>query len=532
LGSNVAESPTPTRDVAPDDPSIRRASLLLSLGIGATGLIVLFGLVTRGSLLDWALAGAVAIAAGAAYSYHESIGRLGERRRSEVEAYARLLQGLSRSLSPEAVLGAIVEELAASTDADHLVVVRRRPDARILEARLVSRRPGVPDATTLLPIADLEDPVHVAGDAAAEAEIPGQADREPVGVPILPDEEPIPLPVFVNAAATDASESAATDAVTAQPAAATIADPIPYPRHNGSRLSGQSEPPGWLASVRPRALVGGTWSAARLLGVGDAIARLRGGPEGGDAAEAPISSIDPVARAIAERIADRAGTVYGLGNLIAAPLLAGARPVGAIVLSRRSREPWPDSARRLLDAAALESAVALERAYTVREAEARAATDPLTGLPNRRYFDEFCGLLARRRRAGDAVGVLMIDIDRFKALNDRYGHQVGDEVLKAVAGAIAAAVRDDDVPARVGGEEFAVLLRNPGHGVAAEVGERVRQAVGALDLRSHGVDRVSVSVGVAVAQGADEAIGQIVDRADRALYRAKRTGRDRVVTAA
>ncbi|MCI0343869.1 MAG: GGDEF domain-containing protein, partial [Chloroflexi bacterium] len=180
----------------------------------------------------------------------------------------------------------------------------------------------------------------------------------------------------------------------------------------------------------------------------------------------------------------------------------------------------------------LEAAVALERAYTVREAEARAATDPLTGLPNRRYFDEFCGLLARRRRAGDAVGVLMIDIDRFKALNDRFGHAVGDEVLKAVAGAIATAVRDDDVPARVGGEEFAVLLRNPGDGVAAEVGERVRQSVGALDLRSHGVDRVSVSVGVAVAQGADEAIGQIVDRADRALYRAKRTGRDRVITAA
>jgi diguanylate cyclase (GGDEF)-like protein len=213
-------------------------------------------------------------------------------------------------------------------------------------------------------------------------------------------------------------------------------------------------------------------------------------------------------------------------------LLAGDRPVGAIVLSRRSRDPWPDSAHRLLDAAALEAAVALERAYTVREAEARAATDPLTGLPNRRYFDEFCGLLARRRRAGDAIGVLMIDIDRFKSLNDRHGHGIGDEVLKAVAGAIAAAVRDDDVPARVGGEEFAVLLRNPADGVANEVGERVRRAVGALDLSGHGVERVSVSVGVAVAQGADEPIGRIVDRADRALYRAKRTGRDRVVAAA
>jgi diguanylate cyclase (GGDEF)-like protein len=527
----LAESPAPTREPAPDDPSIRRASLLLSVGIGATGLIVLFGLVTRGSLLDWALAGAVAIAAGAAYAYHEATGRLGERRRGEVESYARLLQGLSRSLSPEAVLGAIVEELAASTDADHLVVVRRRPDARILEARLVSRRPGVPDATTLLPIGDLEDPIHVPAYATAEWDALGEAVREPVGVPIIPDAEPIPLPVAVNAAA---AAGEAREPEVDSTAGGSGDEPIRLAERTTSRIATTSgETPGWLASVRPRALVGGTWSAARLLGVGDALARLRSGGPGRNGGEnGGRRGIDPLARAIAERIAERAGTVYGIANLIAAPLLAGERPVGAIILSRRGREAWPDSAHRLLDAAALEAAVALERAYTVREAEARAATDPLTGLPNRRYFDEFCGLLARRRRAGDAVGVLMIDIDRFKALNDNFGHTVGDQVLRAVAGAIAAAVRDDDVPARVGGEEFAVLLRNPGDGVAAEVGERVRQAVGALDLRNHGVDRVSVSVGVAVAQGADEAIGQIVDRADRALYRAKRTGRDKVITAA
>ena len=524
----MASSPAPTREPAPEDPTIRRASLLLSVGLGATGLIVLAGLASRGSVLDWALAGAVAIAAGAAYSYHQSIGRTGERRRAEVESYARLLQGLSRSLSPEAVLLAIVEELAASTDADHLVVVRRRPDARILEARLVSRRPGVPDATTVLPIGDLEDPLGLTSDRLAE-------EREPIAVPVMA--EPAASVAVAGPIAVVVAHEASLDAGTADgraweevrsalpgpPAAPSLSRPADVP----------AEPPAWLATVRPRALVGGTWSAARLLGAGDALARLRGvATKTGDAIGTGGGSIDPVARAIAERIADRVATVYGLGNVIAAPLLAGERPVGAIVLSRRSRDPWPDSAHRLLDAAALEAAVALERAYTVREAEARAATDPLTGLPNRRYFDEFCGLLARRRRAGDAVGVLMIDIDRFKSLNDRHGHGIGDEVLKAVAGAIAAAVRDDDVPARVGGEEFAVLLRNPADGVANEVGERVRRSVGALDLRGHGVDRVSVSVGVAVAQGADEPIGRIVDRADRALYRAKRTGRDRVVAAA
>jgi diguanylate cyclase (GGDEF)-like protein len=173
----------------------------------------------------------------------------------------------------------------------------------------------------------------------------------------------------------------------------------------------------------------------------------------------------------------------------------------------------------------------MSRAGSHRTAELHASTDALTGLPNRRYFDEFCALLARRRRAEDAVGVLMIDIDRFKALNDRYGHGAGDEVLRAVGGSIVRAVRDDDVPARYGGEEFVVLLRNPGPAVALEVGERVRAAVAALDLTGLRLPSVTVSVGVAVAEHDDEPIGDLVERADRALYRAKRNGRNRVVAA-
>jgi diguanylate cyclase (GGDEF)-like protein len=125
----------------------------------------------------------------------------------------------------------------------------------------------------------------------------------------------------------------------------------------------------------------------------------------------------------------------------------------------------------------------------------------------------------------------MVDIDKFKALNDRFGHQVGDEVLRAVAGAIVGAVREDDVPARYGGEEFAVLLRNPTRAVAVEVGERVREAVGALDLSRWGVPGVSVSVGAAVARDPDTPIDAVITQADAALYDAKRRGRDRVVAA-
>jgi diguanylate cyclase (GGDEF)-like protein len=123
----------------------------------------------------------------------------------------------------------------------------------------------------------------------------------------------------------------------------------------------------------------------------------------------------------------------------------------------------------------------------------------------------------------------MVDIDRFKLLNDAHGHAIGDEVLRAVGGAIVSAVREDDVPARYGGEEFVVLLRNPGPEVAFEVGERVRSAVAQLDLERFGVARVSVSVGVAVSDRADQPIGDLVDLADQALYRAKKAGRDRVV---
>jgi diguanylate cyclase (GGDEF)-like protein len=264
----------------------------------------------------------------------------------------------------------------------------------------------------------------------------------------------------------------------------------------------------------------------------DAVASIRAFVVGHDGPDATATAVGhgPAAR-VADRLAERVRETYGLAHTLAAPLVTEAGVVGAIVLSRRTAEPWPRVASRILAGAAIEASAALERAYSHRAAEARASTDALTGLPNRRYFDEFCGLLARRRRADDALGVLMIDIDRFKRINDTYGHATGDQVLRAVAGAVAGAVRDEDVPARFGGEEFAVLLRDPTPRGALEIAERVRSAVGALDLRPIGVPGVSVSVGVAVSHMPDEPIGSIIDDADRALYSAKKAGRDRVVAA-
>ncbi len=403
-------------------------------------------------------------------------------RETEAESFARILRGLSRSVSPDAIVAAIVEELGAGTGADHVSVVRRRPDSRHLEAVLSPTRAGAPASRTYLPLSTLEDPAVEA--AAVEMSILGAQGRRYAAVPIEPDFDGDPDLVPLGLALP-------------RPALAAV----------GSRDGG-----GFRGAIVADAVPPAP--ARRPTGTGHA-APIRAGAE----------------QRIADRIADRLRDEYGLRNVVAAPLRVDGRVEGAIVLSRRTREPWTPRARRLLTAAAFETSAALSRLYTLRDAETRAATDALTGLPNRRYFDEYLGLLARRRRADDRVGVLMIDIDRFKRLNDTYGHAVGDHVLREVAQAIAGAVREGDVPARFGGEEFVVLLRNPGSRVAIEVGERVRRAVADLDLRRFGVAKVSVSVGVAVADQPETELDEVIDEADRALYRAKQGGRDRVVAA-
>jgi diguanylate cyclase (GGDEF)-like protein len=239
---------------------------------------------------------------------------------------------------------------------------------------------------------------------------------------------------------------------------------------------------------------------------------------------------------IAERIVAQLRDAYGLRNALAVPLVApayGGRPaqvVGSLTLSRRKPGPWPIATRELLGSAAIEVATALVRVYAFQAAETMASLDGLTGLPNRRHFDDLGRALARGRRGGDRLGLLMIDIDHFKRLNDRYGHQTGDAVLQAVARAIAASVRAEDTPARYGGEEFAVVLRRPTPVQAVDVAQRIRSAVAALPLSQLAVDGpVTVSIGVALGIAPAEPLASLVERADRALFQAKRRGRDRVV---
>lgn len=156
-----------------------------------------------------------------------------------------------------------------------------------------------------------------------------------------------------------------------------------------------------------------------------------------------------------------------------------------------------------------------------------ARTDALTQLPNRRAFDdEFGRRLAAHRRQNIPCTMLLVDVDRFKSVNDRYGHQVGDEVLKAVADALRKAARETDLVARYGGEEFAVLVAGNTEDEFRAAAERMRRAVEeAKIVCSAGQLQATVSGGVAAAVG-EEDEASLVRRADEALYASKSGGRN------
>jgi diguanylate cyclase (GGDEF)-like protein len=169
-----------------------------------------------------------------------------------------------------------------------------------------------------------------------------------------------------------------------------------------------------------------------------------------------------------------------------------------------------------------------ERDRLIQRATA-ADVDPLTGLGTRLYMEEALPrLLSECESRGFALSVLVIDLDHFKRVNDTLGHPVGDRVLAATAGVVLKSIRESDVGVRFGGEEFIVLLPGTALTEAGVVGERVRSAIAALDTASI-APGIAITVSIGVAQRrAVETFAQLFERADQALYRAKKAGRDRV----
>ena len=173
----------------------------------------------------------------------------------------------------------------------------------------------------------------------------------------------------------------------------------------------------------------------------------------------------------------------------------------------------------------------LARRIELLDAERTAATimsrhDPLTSLPNRRAFDAFLlEAFNRARRYQRPLSLLTIDVDEFKSYNDTFGHPAGDDVLTAAAAVFVSVARDTDLVARIGGEEFAIVLPETPLAGARALAERVRQKVAELRLQKP----VTVSVGVATLAGGTATAATLLEQSDSALYTAKRSGRNQVV---
>lgn len=169
------------------------------------------------------------------------------------------------------------------------------------------------------------------------------------------------------------------------------------------------------------------------------------------------------------------------------------------------------------------------RSQTLEQA---ATTDSLTGMHNRRYFDDaMVEYLKAFRAIEKPVGMMILDLDHFKAINDTHGHDVGDEVLRQVASCLLEFTRYHDVVARLGGEEFAVLSPNTSPRQLYALADRIRAAIGDLRIISGNVTlRVTVSAGLAIWDGRENG-DELYRRADKQLYEAKRQGRNRVCAA-
>jgi diguanylate cyclase (GGDEF)-like protein len=212
------------------------------------------------------------------------------------------------------------------------------------------------------------------------------------------------------------------------------------------------------------------------------------------------------------------------------PSLVGGEVIGSLLVTRH--KPIGTQGRETLSGAVNQAAPVLANLRNLAIAEHRAATDGLTGLPNARSVREaLARTVAQADRSAAPLSAVALDLDHFKALNDRHGHQAGDEALAAVGAALRGALRESDFVGRWGGEEFLVLLPDTELDGAATVAGKLRELIAGLTIPAV-PGGVTASLGVASIP-ADAATGdELVRAADRALYGAKAAGRDRVGTAA
>lgn len=284
-------------------------------------------------------------------------------------------------------------------------------------------------------------------------------------------------------------------------------------------------------------------------GTGEVLAVIGadGGPRAGDTFGLPASELALAIRANTMLV--RTGTDWKLGAtcvvrpderwharpraMAALPLRGATGTIGVLTTwTSRERELDP-AALELLHALSPYAAMHLEHARAFGRLREHADQDALTRLRNRRSFDEILAAeTVRFERYTRPLALLVLDLDHFKSINDTYGHEAGDEVLRRVARAIAGCVRDADTAARLGGEEFVVLMPETSLTAALEVAGRIRSAIAAAPVEWQGRSiPVRASIGVSACPDVVAAPPDLAGSADAALYQAKQAGRDRVMAA-
>jgi diguanylate cyclase (GGDEF)-like protein len=241
--------------------------------------------------------------------------------------------------------------------------------------------------------------------------------------------------------------------------------------------------------------------------------------------------VEPEARALAQAL--------GVSRFVTKPVEPDAlmKVVDAVLA-----EPVPDhhddqaSSVDLIDKYLRLTANKLHRhTLELEELAEQVIRDPLTGLFNRRYLEESFGReIGRAKRGKSPIGVLMIDIDHFKRINDSFGHAAGDTVLAAVARCMRSLTRSEDILCRYGGEEFTLVMTGASREVARERAELIRKGVRRLEIESGGraVGQVTISIGVAIYPEDGANMEETMRASDAALYFAKQSGRDRTVASA
>ncbi|WP_407897414.1 diguanylate cyclase [Scytonema sp. NUACC26] len=222
------------------------------------------------------------------------------------------------------------------------------------------------------------------------------------------------------------------------------------------------------------------------------------------------------------------------GESLCVPMMAQGEALGMLYLTSQQEGQFTKSKQQLASRVSEHIALALANLKLREALQQQSTRDPLTGLFNRRYLDEFLEKeIYRAERKQYSVGIIMIDVDRFKGFNDVYGHEAGDTVLRELGGFFKQQIRQADIACRYGGEEFLIVLPETTLEICLERAEQIREGAKQLDLqyRHQSLSRISLSLGVSLFPMHGLTPGAVIQAADTALYCAKQSGRDRVVTA-